>query len=114
MHRWTPITILSIEVASEPCRSPKFLFRARFDLPHALARQAHPISDLPERPGLVVLQAGAQAHDLALPAVQIAQRRGELVEIGLMNHLLLNWRHLLLWQRIAEPSRSVWRHRLVE
>ena len=31
-----------------------------------------------------------------------------------MNHFLLNRRHLLLRQRVAEPARAVGRHRLVE
>src|SRR5580704_11738720 len=70
-----------VEVASEPRRSPEFLLRAGLDLPHAPARQAHPIADLLQRPRLVVFQAEAQSHDLALLAVQVAHRSRELVEI---------------------------------
>src|SRR5437899_12650753 len=64
---------------------PELFLRARLDLPHALAREMQPVADFLQRAWLVVFQAEAETHDLLLLAVEIVQRVGQLVEIGLMD-----------------------------
>src|SRR5206468_12174502 len=66
-------TLLSVEVRAEFFRAAQFVFRARFDLPHALARQVQAIADLLQRARLVVLEAEPEPNDLAFLAVEIAQ-----------------------------------------
>ena len=58
----------------------QLVFRTRFDLTDALARQVETIADLLQRVRLVVFEAEAEAHHLALLAVEVEERRGELVE----------------------------------
>src|SRR6266849_2572556 len=98
-------SMLSIEVRAELGRAPQLVLRARLDLPHALAREVQPIADLLQRPRLVVFETEPQPHDLALLPVEIPQRLGELVEIGLMNHLVDDRGHAVLLEQIAELAR---------
>jgi hypothetical protein len=62
-------------MTEEARRVATFFFRARLDLPDALAREMQPVADLLQRARLLALEAEAQPDDLALPAVEIAQRR---------------------------------------
>src|SRR5437763_15450741 len=97
--------ILSVEGRAESCRAAQLVFRARFDLAHALARQVQAIADLLQRARLVVLETEPEPDDLALLAVEIAKRFGELVEVGLMNHLVFDRGHPVLLDEIAELAR---------
>ena len=63
--------ILSVQVTAQLRRSPEFFLRARFDLPYALARQVKTVADFLQRVLLIVFEAEAEPHDLALLAVQI-------------------------------------------
>src|SRR5262245_17702484 len=72
---------LLIQMAPQFRGAAELFFGPRLDLPHALARQVQAIPDLLQRVRLVVVEAEAQADDLALLAVQIAQRLSELVEV---------------------------------
>src|SRR5262249_56856992 len=49
--------------------------------------------------------AEAQPPLLASLAVEIEQRRRQLVEVGLVNHLLVHRRHAVLLEQIAELAR---------
>src|SRR3989442_5242498 len=80
---------------------PELSLGARLDLPHALAREMQPVADFLQRARLVVFQAEAEPHHLALLAVEIVQRAGELVEIRLMNHRIVDRRDVLLHQHVA-------------
>src|SRR5256885_12320027 len=92
----------SVQVVPEFGRAPQLVLGAGFNLADALARQVKTIADFLQRARLIVSEAEAQAHDLALLAVEIEQRRGELVEVGLMDHLLVGGRHAVLLDQIAE------------
>src|SRR4051812_38389306 len=68
----------SIEVASQltgALRSPQLLFRARFDLPDALAREAEHVADFLQGARLAVaIETEAQRHHLALLVVELVER----------------------------------------
>ena len=93
----------------------QLFFRARFDLPDALAREMQLVADLLQRARLVVFEPEPQAHDLPLLAVELAERRRELVEIRLMDHLVLDRRDAVLLEHVAQlarrPSRGPRRRR---
>src|SRR5437016_13759558 len=62
---------------------PELFFRARLDLPHALAREMQPVADFLQRAGLFVFQAEPEPHHLTLLAVEVVQRYRQLVEMRL-------------------------------
>src|SRR5258705_3809440 len=80
--------ILSVQVRAQVGRTPQLVFRARFDLPHALAREVQLVANLLQRARLVVSEPEPQAHDLPFLAVELPERRGELVEVRLTDHLV--------------------------
>src|SRR6188474_2737978 len=87
---------------AEPGAAAEFFLRPRFDLPHALARQAQLVADLLERARTIVAEPEPQADHDPLLAVEIAQRRGELVAFGLPDHRFLDRRDAVLREQVAQ------------
>src|ERR1700730_10784037 len=96
---------LSVEVAVQLLRPAQLVLRPRFDLPDALAGQVEPVADLLQRPRLIVFETEAETNDLALLAVELEQRRGEIVEIRTADHLVLD-RDGVERQRVAQLARA--------